>query len=186
VNPSFALGPDAPRGTSMNLVRRFLLRRIPAYVDGALNIVDVRDVAAGHVLADEKGEVGERYILSGRNFTLDRLFADLARVSGVQPPTLKLPGPVMLRMLDAGSRAHLPLPTDPDEVRSAMQWWTYRNTRASKELGFRPRPHEETLVEAVRWQSDQLGDRVGRGGPEHAVIGAVGRVARLGSRLVRR
>ena len=93
VNPSFVLGPDAPRGTSMDLVRRFLLRRIPAYVDGALNIVDVRDVAAGHILADEKGEVGERYILSGRNFTLDRLFADLARLSGVQPPVREGPGP---------------------------------------------------------------------------------------------
>ena len=96
VNPSFALGPDAPRGTSMDLVRRFLLRRIPAYVDGALNIVDVRDVAAGHLLADQKGAAGERYILSGRNFTLDRLFADLARISGVEPPHVKLPGTAML------------------------------------------------------------------------------------------
>src|SRR5919106_1959840 len=64
VNPSFALGPDAPRGTSMDLVRRFLLRRIPAYVDGGLNIVDVRHVPKGHLLADSKGTVGERYILA--------------------------------------------------------------------------------------------------------------------------
>ena len=70
VNPSFVLGPDDPKGTSMELVRRFLLGRIPVYVDGGLNIVDVRDVAQGHLLADEKGEVGERYILAGRNFTL--------------------------------------------------------------------------------------------------------------------
>jgi dihydroflavonol-4-reductase len=185
VNPSFALGPDAPRGTSMDLVRRFLLRRIPAYVDGALNIVDVRDVAAGHLLADEKGEVGERYILSGRNFTLDRLFADLGRISGVPPPGLRLPGGAMLKLLELGSRAGLPVPTEPDEVRSAMQWWTYRNTRAKQELGFRARPHEETLIEAVRWQADELGDRVGHGGPEQALAGAVGRVAKLGSRLVR-
>ena len=82
VNPSFVLGPDGPNGTSMGLVRRFLLGRIPAYVGGALNVVDVRDVAHGFLLADEKGESGERYILSGRNFTLDRLFADFARISG--------------------------------------------------------------------------------------------------------
>ena len=82
VNPSFVLGPDDPNGTSMGLVRRFLLGRIPAYVGGALNIVDVRDVAQGFLLADEKGESGERYILGGRNFTLDRLFADFARISG--------------------------------------------------------------------------------------------------------
>ena len=59
-------------------IKRFLLRRIPAYVDGGLNIVDVRDVADGHLLADAKGERGERYILGGRNFTLQRLFSDLA------------------------------------------------------------------------------------------------------------
>ena len=101
VNPTFVLGPDDPSRTSMGLVRRFCLGQIPAYVDGALNIVDVRDVAAGHLLADAKGEVGERYILGGRNFTFDRLFADLARISGVAPPALKLPRSVAL----AGARS---------------------------------------------------------------------------------
>jgi dihydroflavonol-4-reductase len=186
VNPSFALGPDAPRGTSMDLVRRFLLRRIPAYVEGALNIVDVRDVAAGHLLADQKGEAGERYILSGRNFTLDRLFADLARISGVEPPPVKLPGSAMLGLLKVSARAHLPLPGEPDEVRSAMQWWTYRNTRARQELGFRPRPHEETLTDAVRWQSEQLGDRVGGSGPDQLLMGVAGRALRLSERVLRR
>lgn len=187
VNPSFALGPDAPRGTSMDLVRRFLLRQIPAYVDGALNIVDVRDVAKGHLLADEKGEVGERYILSGRNFTLDRLFADLGRISGVEPPALKVPGRLMLGLLEAGSRAHVPLPSAPDEVRSARLWWTYRNTRARQALGFDPRPHEETLADAVRWQSDELGDRVGgTTGPQQLVTGALGRALRIGERVARR
>jgi dihydroflavonol-4-reductase len=158
VNPSFVLGPDATRGSSMDLVRRFLQKRIPVYVDGGLNIVDVRDVAKGHLLADEKGEVGRRYILSGRNFTLDRLFADLARISGVEAPRMKLPGSVLLRMLEAGEKlpVPMPLPTSPDEVRSAMQWWCYRNARAKAELGFKPRPHEETLQEAVKWQRARL------------------------------
>jgi dihydroflavonol-4-reductase len=70
VNPSFVLGPDdpSPSGTSNALVRRLLLRRIPGYLDGAINIVDVRDVARGHLLADERGQEGERYLLTGRNF----------------------------------------------------------------------------------------------------------------------
>ena len=187
VNPSFVLGPDAPRGSSMDLVRRFLLRRIPAYVEGALNVVDVRDVAQGQLLADHKGKAGERYILSGRNFTLDRLFADLARISGVEPPPVKLPGRVMLGALEAGSRARLPVPSAPDEVRSAMLWWTYRNTRAKQELGFRPRPHEETLEAAVRWQAEQLGDRVGEGGggAEHLAVSALGLAVRLGEKVAR-
>ena len=153
VNPSFVLGPDDPKGTSMELVRRFLLGRIPAYVDGGLNIVDVRDVAQGHLLADEKGQVGERYILAGRNFTLDRLFADFARISGREPP-VKLPGRPTALAVQVMERAGLPLPVSPDEVRSATLWWTYRNTKARRELGFEPRPHEETLEDAVRWQMD--------------------------------
>ena len=111
VNPSFVLGPDDPTNTSMGLVKRFLLRRIPAYVDGGLNIVDVRDVAEGHLLADEKGEIGERYILGGRNFTLDRLFADLARISGVPAPRLKVPASVAIaRAGGRRARPACPLP----------------------------------------------------------------------------
>lgn len=188
VNPSFVLGPDDPTGTSMGLVRRFLMRRIPAYVDGGLNIVDVRDVAKGHLLADRKGEVGERYILSGRNFTLDRLFADLSRISGVEPPAVKLPGSFLLGVLEAGARAHMPLPSSPEEVRAGMLWWTARNTRAKQELGFKPRPHEETLEAAVTWQAEQLGGRVqrGGGGPEQLAMTALGTAMRIGERVVGR
>src|SRR5436190_11768941 len=180
VNPSFVLGPEDPKGTSMALVRRFLLGRIPVYVDGGLNIVDVRDVAQGHLLADSRGEVGERYILGGRNFTLVRLFADLARLSGVEAPPLKLPTRLAVAGAEAASRAGLPVPVSPDEVRSAGLWWTYRNTKARRELGFRPRPHEETLEASVRWQVAQLGDRVRRGRrPEMAALGVIGRAARI-------
>lgn len=187
VNPSFALGPDSPGGTSMNLVRRFLLGRIPAYVDGGLNIVDVRDVATGHVLADEKGVEGERYILGGRNFTLDRLFADLSRLSGVPAPALKLPASVASGGLGLEALTRLPLPITADEIRSGALWWTCRNTKAKRELGFKPRPHEETLEDAVRWQSDVLGDRIGRGGgPGRALFAAAGRAVRLGERVLGR
>ena len=185
VNPTFVLGPEDPSGTSMGLVRRFLLGRIPAYVDGGLNVVDVRDVAKGHLLAEEKGAVGERYILGGRNFTLDRLFADLARISGVAPPALKLPGRMAVGGAEAAQRARLPLPLLPDEVRSASQWWTYRNTKARRELGFAPRPHEETLEDAIAWQRERLGSRRAPG-PEQAALRAVGRVVRAGERLVSR
>lgn len=187
VNPAFVLGPDDPTGTSMSLVRRFLLRRIPVYVDGGLNVVDVRDVAQGHLLADAKGQVGERYILSARNFTLDRLFADLSRVSGVEAPQVKVPASVLSSLVDAGSRARMPVPASPDEVRSAGQWWTYRNTKAKRELGFEPRSHEATLEDAVHWQMDVLGDRVGRGrgGAEQLAMAALGRALRLGERIRR-
>src|SRR5436190_1207695 len=91
VNPGHVFGAGDVYHSSTELVRRFLRREIPAYVDGALNIVDAEDVARGQLLADERGTPGERYILGNRNFTLDRLFADLGRLSGVEPPAVKLP-----------------------------------------------------------------------------------------------
>jgi dihydroflavonol-4-reductase len=186
VNPTFVLGPDDPTGTSMRLVRRFLQGRIPAYVDGGLNIVDVRDVATGHLLADEKGKVGERYILGGRNFTFDRLFADLARISGVSPPPLKLPAAIAARGAELARRLRLPVAVSPEEIRSASQWWTYRNAKAKRELGFHPRPHEQTLEDAVAWQRAQLEGRTPSAGPEQAALRAVARATRVGERLVGR
>ena len=105
VNPAHVLGAGDPGRSSTVLVRRFLRREIPAYVDGTLNIVGVDDVALGHVLADERGVPGERYILGNRNFTLDRLFADLGRLSGVEPPSLKLPLYVALLLAGAAQLA---------------------------------------------------------------------------------
>jgi dihydroflavonol-4-reductase len=138
-------------------------RQIPAYVDGTINIVGVQDVARGHLLADEVGKVGERYILGNRNFTLDRLFADLGRLSGVEPPVLKLPLPVALAL--AGAAERLPgvpglfLPSTT-EVRAASLNWAFRNTKAKRELGWRPSPHEDCLEETIAWYREREGTRL--------------------------
>jgi dihydroflavonol-4-reductase len=161
VNPSFVLGPwdPNPSGTSNALIRRLLLRRIPGYLDGAINIVDIRDVAHGHVLADERGDDGERYLLTGRNFTLQRLFADLSRIADVPPPPVRMQGRLVVAGVSAMELVGFRIPTSVDEVRSGTQWFTYRNDKAREKLGWEPRPHEETLEDAVRWQRDQLGKR---------------------------
>ena len=161
VNPTVVFGPGDTHVTSTRLVRSFLLGRVPAYADGGLNVVDVRDVAAGHLLADDRGAVGERYILGGRNFTFDRLFADLGRLSGVDPP-LKVP-----RNLAAAAATVLRIgpgrtTLDPREVLAASQFWTYRSTKAKRELGFSARPHEETLEATVAWYQDREHDRIVR------------------------
>jgi dihydroflavonol-4-reductase len=161
VNPSFVLGPEDPNpsGTSNALVRRLLLRRIPGYLDGAINIVDVRDVAKGHLLADERGEEGERYLLTGRNFTQQRLFADLSRIAGVPPPPVRIQGRLAVAGVEAMELIGWRLPTSADEVRSGSQWFTYRNDKAREKLGWEPRPHEETLEDTVNWQLEELGER---------------------------
>jgi dihydroflavonol-4-reductase len=163
VNPTFVFGRGDYHGGSTGVVRRFLLGRIPVYTDGALNVVDVEDVATGHLLADSQGEIGERYILGNRNYTWDRLFADLARLSGVEPPPLKLPAPLALRMAELLERGPGRPPASPVEIRSASQWWTYRNTKAKRELGWSTSPHEDTIEATVEWYLEREGDRVARG-----------------------
>lgn len=184
VNPTFVLGPDDRGGSSMRLIKRFLLRRIPAYVDGGLNIVDVRDVAEGHLLADAKGRAGERYILGGRNFTLQRLFADLSRICGVPAPPLKLPPQLALGGAMLTEQLGLPLDLAVDETRSASLWWTYSSAKAKRELGFAPRPHEETLETALESKMAELGDRVGGDpGAVDAALDALAKGWRLAARL---
>jgi len=161
VNPAVCFGAGDHHLTSTRLVRSFLLGRIPVYSDGAASIVDVRDVAEGHLLADERGQVGERYILGGRNYTFDRLFADLGRLSGIEPP-VKLPAAAAgaaATLLGASGRGW---PLTPLEVRAAGQWWTYRSTKARRELGWRSRPHEETLESTVAWHLEREHDRIAR------------------------
>src|SRR5947209_5793462 len=138
VNPAHVLGPGDPGRSSTAIVRRFLRRQIPAYVDGTLNVVGVQDVARGHLLAAERGTVGERYILGNRNFTLDRLFADLGRLSGVDPPAVKLPLQAAYLLANAAERMPgRPLVTVA-EVRAASLWWAYRSNKARKQLGWVP------------------------------------------------
>jgi dihydroflavonol-4-reductase len=162
VNPTFVFGRGDHHGGSTSIVRRFLLGQIPVYTDGALNVVDVEDVARGHLLADQKGEVGERYILGNRNYTWDRLFADLARLSGFEPPALKLSPQLATRMAELLQRGPGRPPVSSVEVRSASQWWTYRNTKAKRELGWTTSPHEDTIEATVDWYLEREGDRMAR------------------------
>jgi dihydroflavonol-4-reductase len=151
VNPTHVLGAGDRGRSSTAIVLRFLRRQIPAYVDGTLNIVGVEDVARGHLLADERGSVGERYILGNRNFTLDRLFADLGRISGVEPPALKLPLPVALALASgAGRLGRIRMPT-PVEVRASSLNWAFTNTKAKRQLGWRTSPHEDCLEDTIGW-----------------------------------
>ena len=161
VNPAVVFGAGDFNLSSTRLVRSFLLGRIPVYTDGAANIVDVRDVADGHLAADEVGGIGERYILGGRNFTFDRLFSDLGRLSGVDPP-VKVPvaaATVAARAVEAVGRGG---PLSSNEVRAASHWWTYRTGKARRELGWKARPHEETLEATVNWHLEREQERIAR------------------------
>lgn len=160
VNPAHVFGKGDLYHSSTELVRRFLRREIPAYVDGALNIVDADDVARGHLLADEHGAVGERYILGNRNFTLDRLFADLGRLSGVEPPALKLPLPAALALARALELGPGRPGISVGEIRASALWWAFRSTKAKRELGYKPSHHEDTLQSTIDWYREREPSRL--------------------------
>jgi dihydroflavonol-4-reductase len=155
VNPAHVFGAGDLYRSSTELVLRFLRRQMPAYVDGALNVVDAEDVARGHLLAEELGRPGERYILGNRNFTLDRLLADLGRLSGVAPPALKLPVHAALAFARVAEATSASPPITQVEVRAASQWWAYRSTKAKRELGWKPSHHEDTLERTIAWYRDR-------------------------------
>ena len=163
--PANVFGRGDERRSSTEVVRRFLLRRIPAYVDGALNIVDVEDVAAGLLLCDERGVPGERYILGTRNYTWQRLFSELQRISGVEGPVMRVPRSVALAIAEGSARVPgLPTLGSSEEIRAAGHWWTYRSAKARRELGWTTRPHEDTVEATVRFHEERLGDRLQRVG----------------------
>jgi dihydroflavonol-4-reductase len=155
VNPGHVFGRGDVNHTSTELVRRFLRREIPVYVDGALNVIDAEDVARGHLAADERGVVGERYVLGNRNFTLDRLFADLGRLSGVEPPAVKLPLPAAMAFARAAELLPGRPPVTQVEVHAASLWWAFRSTKAKRELGWSPSHHEDTLVDTIEWYRER-------------------------------
>jgi dihydroflavonol-4-reductase len=179
VNPASVLGAGDPGRSSTTLVRRFMRRQIPAYVEGTLNIVGVEDVARGHILADERGRVGERYILGNRNFTMTRLFADLGRLSGIEPPALKLPLPVALAAAAAGGRVGLHAPS-PAAIRAASLNWAFANRKAKRELGWTTSPHEDCLEETVAWYRERDPELVAPSGARQPIV------LRLASGIVRR
>lgn len=157
VNPSTPVGVRdiKPTPTGRTIVD-FLNGRMPAYLDTGLNIVDVEDVAQGHLLAAEKGRVGERYILGHENLTLKEILGILADLTGKLAPTTRLPYyPILLLsyMYAAVCRA---LPgrepqMTPATVRLARKRMFFDSSKAVQELGFPQTPARDALRKAVDW-----------------------------------
>ncbi len=156
VNPSTPVGPGDIKPTPTGrIIVDFLNGRMPSYVDTGLNLVDVRDVAEGHLLAAQKGRVGERYILGGENVTLKGLLDTLAELTGLPGPAFKTPYAVAYAygVLDtAFARAFGGEPRAPlDAVRMARHYMWFDSGKARRELGYSPAPARPALKAAVDW-----------------------------------
>ena len=156
VNPTAPVGDgDAKPTPTGKIVLDFLKGDMPAFIDTGLNLVDVADVAKGHLLAAEKGKPGERYILGGENLTLAEILRKLARLAGRTPPSIRLPYAVAYAAGVAstawagitGSEPRVPL----DAVRMARKKMFVSHEKAKRELGFDPSGVDGALARAIEW-----------------------------------
>ncbi len=170
VQPTTPVGPGDRRPTPTGrTVLEILNGRFPGYVDTTLNIVDVEDVAHGHILAAERGRNGRSYILGGENLTLSQVLAALATATGVTAPTREFPGAFALA---AGHLSELVEgrllrrePTIPLEAaRMSTTHMSFDDRRARTELGYTSRPAAVALARAARWFVDAGYVRPGRAG----------------------
>lgn len=157
VNPSTPVGPGDVKPTPTGqMIVDFLRGRMWAYLPTGLNLVDVDDVAAGHLLAAERGRVGERYILGHRNLTLRAIFELLGRITGIRPPRLKVSAGLILPLAYftewvADRITGRPPLVPVDAVRMARKVMFFDSSKAVRELGLPQSPVEEALDRAVQW-----------------------------------
>ncbi|MCZ6535127.1 MAG: NAD-dependent epimerase/dehydratase family protein [Chloroflexi bacterium] len=160
VNPTAPVGPwDVKPTPTGGIVLDFLRGRIPAYVNTGMNMVDVEDVATGHILALEKGQPGQRYILGNRNMTLKELLRTLESITGKKGPRLRVPINLVVALgiidqLIEGKllrrRPRIPL----EGMRVARKPMYVSSAKAVRELGLPQSPVEGALEKAVRWFRD--------------------------------
>ena len=156
VNPSTPIGPrDIKPTPTGRIIVEAASGKIPAFVDTGLNLVHVDDVAAGHLLALEKGRLGESYILGGEDVSLRRMLAIIAGLVGRKAPTVNLPrAPLYPIAWIAEAMAHLtgrePFVT-ADALKMAKYHMFFSSEKAKRELGYSARPYEEALADALTW-----------------------------------
>ena len=177
-NPAYVLGVPLdrmqPGETSTRVIGNYLRGRLPAVVDGETTIVDVRDVAIGHLLAAERGKPGERYVLGGFNTTWPDLMQKVAELSGVRYPLGILPYGVgaFARRAEA---LRLPSAISAEAMVLMEQNWCYSSAKAKRELGYKPRSHDATVRATVDWYRELIDTGVLDGGaPSPLSIGAAG------------
>ena len=157
VNPTTPVGEQDIKPTPTGqVIVSFLRRKFPAYVDTGLNLVDVAEVARGHLAAAEKGRRGERYILGGENLTLKQILDRLSTISGLPSPRIRLPYALALATgaVDTLLRSTL-LRREPrvvlDSVRMGRKKMYASSAKAERELGWNIVPVDDALRRAVEW-----------------------------------
>ena len=165
VNPTAPVGDHDFKPTPTGkIVADFLAGDMPAYIDTGLNVVDARDCARGHVLAFERGRIGERYILGAENLTLAEILFKLAEITGRKAPTTQIPYAIayaagVFSTAWAGLTGRPPrVPIDAVRMARKKMWVSHEKAR--RELGYQPGPADIALSRAVEWFRARSADTV--------------------------
>ena len=156
VHPSTPIGPrDVKPTPTGRIIVEAANGRMPAFVDSGLNLVHIDDVAHGHLLALERGKVGERYILGGQDVSLAQMLATIAHQVGRKPPTLRVPRAPLVPLAWANEQCARLFGYEPfltlDGLRMAGHHMFYSSAKAERELGYRARPYAEAVGDAIAW-----------------------------------
>ncbi len=156
VAPSTPIGPrDIKPTPTGRVIVEAASGRMPAFVDTGLNLVHVDDVAAGHLLALDKGKIGENYILGGTDVALETMLGDIAFLSGRRAPTWKLPRAPLFPLAWAAEAVARVTGKEPFLTADALRMSRYRmffsSEKARRELGYTARPYQEGLKDALSW-----------------------------------
>jgi dihydroflavonol-4-reductase len=156
VNPSTPIGPrDVKPTPTGRIIVEAATGKVPAFVDTGLNLAHVDDVAQGHLLALDRGRIGERYILGGQDVTLRAMLADIAALAGRKAPTINLPrGPLypLASLFEAVAQVTGKEPMlTRDALTMSKRHMFFTSAKAQGELGYRARPYGEALADAMAW-----------------------------------
>lgn len=156
LNPTVVIGPGDIYLSSSASILWYCKKKFPGYMDGTFNMVDVEDVARGHILASEKGRPGERYILGNVNLTVKEFFDIMEKITGIKSPGMKIPywfayGSAWIVERIPGLSFPNYSTMDVDSVRLSNYCWHADSSKAEKELGFTRRPIEESIRNTVNW-----------------------------------
>jgi len=156
VNPAGPIGVrDIKPTPTGKMIIDVLNKKMPGYIDGGLNFVDVEDVARGHILAAQKGRIGERYILGNANLSVGDYFKLIREVSGVELPKLRIPYPVAIALgygyQFVSNIAKRPPSLTAPMVRMGSKYAYFDVSKAVNELGFPQTPIKGAVEKAVNW-----------------------------------
>ena len=156
VHPSTPIGPrDVKPTPTGRIIVEAANGRMPAFVDTGLNLVHVDDVAQGHVLALERGQMGQNYILGGQDVSLAGMLAAIAHQVGRKPPTVRVPQAPLMPLAWANEQCARLFGYEPfltlDGLRMSGHHMFYSSAKAEAALGYRARPYEEAIADAIAW-----------------------------------